>query len=108
MDQKVATQANVSDERDQFIPIRKSDILDALISSGRLVGLEQHEKFRQLCRLLGAVFHYEYFDQLEKLRDDYYYFNPEIALDSRLDGKAIEQARVQLVQNLEKVLIGAN
>ena len=97
-----------SDERDQFIPIRKSDIITALTKSGLLLGSEQHEKFRQLCRLLGAIFHYEYFEQLETLRNDYYYFNPEIALDPKRDPQAIEQARVELLETLEKVLKGAN
>ena len=69
---------------------------------------KQHEKFRQLCRLLGAIFHYEYFERLESLRDDYYYFNPEIPLDPKRDPQEIEQARVELLETLEKVLKGAN
>src|SRR6267142_2593502 len=64
-----------TDERDQFIPVRKADILHALIDDGRLPDGEA-EKFRLLCRLLGAIYHYEYFDRLETLRNDYYYFNP--------------------------------
>ena len=98
----------MADERDQFIPIRKSDIISALTKSGLFIDPEQHEKFRQLCRLLGAIFHYEYFEWLEKLRDDYYYFNPEIPLDPKRDPQAIEQARMELLEILEKVLKGAN
>ena len=78
MQESVISRGVNSEERDQFIPIRKSDIIAGLTKSGLLVGCDQHEKFRQLCRLLGAIFHYEYFERLETLRDDYYYFNPEI------------------------------
>ncbi len=106
--QDEAARAVASDERDQFIPIRKSDIINALIASGMLAGADEPEKFRQLCRLLGAIFHYEYFDWLERLRDDYYYFNPEIALDQRFEPREIERARVELQDTLEKVLRGAN
>ena len=97
-----------TDERDQFIPIRKSDIIAELAKSGLLIGGDQHEKFRQLCRLLGAIFHYEYFERLERLRDDYYYFNPEVPLDPKRDPQAIEEARLELLEILEKVLKGAN
>jgi hypothetical protein len=108
MQERLTAQGIKSDDRDQFIPVRKSDIIGALTKSGLLMGAEQHEKFRQLCRLLGAIFHYEYFEWLERLRDDYYYFNPEIPLEPMRDPQAIEQARGELLETLEKVLKGAN
>jgi len=108
MQEGITRQSINGDERDQFIPIRKSDIIAALTKSGLLMGAEQHEKFRQFCQLLGAIFHYEYFDWLEKLRDDYYYFNPEIPLDPKRDPQEIERARGELIETLEKVLKGAN
>ena len=49
-----------------------------LIEHGALAGEPEREQFRQFCRLLGAIYHYEYFDQLERLRNDYFYFNPEL------------------------------
>lgn len=108
MQERLTAQGIKSDDRDQFIPVRKSDIIGALTKSGLLMGAEQHEKFRQLCRLLGAIFHYEYFEWLERLRDDYYYFNPEIPLEPMRDPQAIEQARGELLETLDKVLKGAN
>ena len=108
MQERLTAQGIKSDDRDQFIPVRKSDIIGALTKSGLLMGAEQHEKFRQLCRLLGAIFHYEYFEWLERLRDDYYYFNPEIPLEPKRDPQAIEQARGELLETLDKVLKGAN
>jgi len=95
------------EERDKFIPIRKRDIVEALIASGGLPGSER-VRFEQLCRMLGSIFHYEYFDRLERLRDDYYYFNPAITVREGLDDEALERARAEFTQSLEEVLKGAN
>ncbi len=58
--------------RDRFIPVRKSDILDALIEQGAFIGNEACDKFRRLCEMLASIYHYEYFATLERLRSDYY------------------------------------
>jgi hypothetical protein len=92
-----------AEERDQFIPVRKIDILNALIASGRLAG-EQQENFGRFCQLLGASFHYEFFETLEALRDDYYYFNPEMDPNGRFDAGTLERARADLGEKLAVVL----
>ena len=92
---------------DQFIPVRKIDILAALVEHNSLAG-DDHDKFRQLCRLLGAIYHYEYFDRLERLRADYFYFNPEIEPHARFDDDARERAYADLLDALTSVLKGAN
>src|SRR5712671_5038562 len=97
----------VADERDQFIPVRKADILHALIDDGRLPDGEA-EKFRLLCRLLGAIYHYEYFDRLETLRNDYYYFNPDLPHDTPVAATVLAQAHDELVATLVGVLRSAN
>ena len=96
-----------TDERDQFIPVRKADILHALIDDGRLPDGEA-EKFRLLCRLLGAIYHYDYFDRLETLRNDYYYFNPDLPHDAPVDPNVLAQAHDELVETLVGALKGAN
>jgi hypothetical protein len=93
-------------DRDQFIPVRKIDIIAALVEHGSLGG--DRDKFRQLCRLLGAIYHYEYFDRLERLRADYFYFNPEIEPHERFDDDALERAYADLLDALTSVLKGAN
>ena len=96
-------------ERDHFIPARKIDVLDAVIAHGGLAGESDREKFRQLCKLLGAIYHYEYFDRLEKLRNDYFYFSPEIDSNHRnADAAAVEAAYCELVNTLRSVLHNAN
>jgi Protein of unknown function (DUF3754) len=94
-------------ERDQYIPVRKSDILAALIDHGSLASAGEREKFRQLCWRLGAIYHYQFFAQLEKLRDDYYYFNPEVE-PPHVCAEKLDSAHAELVATLVSVLKEAN
>src|SRR5262245_62767224 len=97
-----------TDERDNFIPVRKTDILDALVGHGEFDDEQQRELFRQFCKMLAAVYHYEYFDRLEKLRNDYYYFNPELSPHARFSADVADHAYAELVDSLAAVLKGAN
>ena len=65
------------EKRDRVIPLRKSDVIDGLIAEGRLDEADQ-ARFRQLARMLGAILHYEYLEELDRLRETYFYFDPEI------------------------------
>ena len=58
--------------------------------------------------MLAAVYHYEYFDRLEKLRHAYYYFNPELTAHARFSADAVDRAYAELVESLTAVLKGAN
>jgi Protein of unknown function (DUF3754) len=100
--------AQTADDREHFIAVRKTDILDALIDHGHLAEEAQRDRFRQVCRLLAAIYHYEYFAQLERLRDDYFYFNPDLEPHARFDHAALERAYAELVQSLTTVLADAN
>ena len=71
-----------------------------LITHGTLAGEPEREQFRQFCRLLGAIYHYEYFDQLERLRNDYFYFNPELDDHARFDAAKVERAYGDLIETL--------
>jgi hypothetical protein len=95
-------------ERDHFIPARKIDVLNALIADGALGSEPEREQFHQLCRLLGAIYHYQYFDQLERLRNDYFYFSPDTDGHARFDSATVERAYGDLIDALTKVLHGAN
>ena len=95
-------------ERDHFIPARKIDVLNALLADGTLDSEPEREQFRQLCRLLGAIYHFQYFDQLERLRNDYFYFSPDTDGHARFDSATIQRAYGDLIDALTKVLHGAN
>src|SRR5262245_45727693 len=94
--------------RDHFIPARKSDILRALLDHDALGGEFQRDQFQQVCRLLAAIYHYEYFDQLERMRDDYFYFNPEHDGHARFDAATVDKAYRDLTERLTSVLHSAN
>ena len=96
------------DGLDQFIPVRKNDIIEALVKKGAFASDAEREKFRQLCQMLASIYHYEYFALLERLRHDYYYFSPEIAPHAAMDRELIERSYADLVQSLDKVLKDAN
>ncbi len=91
--------------RDEFIPVRKRDLIAKLEARG---AASDAEGFRTLCRMLGAIYHYTYYDQLERLRTDYYYFNPQIDLHARCDPGELERSYADLSEALDNVLKAAN
>jgi hypothetical protein len=93
---------------DQFIPVRKSDILSALVEEDACKNDEERKKFRRLCDMLAAIYHYEYFQTLERLRNDYYYFSPDVAPHAALERASRDRCYDDLVQSLEQVLKDAN
>src|SRR5262249_24059241 len=95
-------------ERDQFIPVRKADLLDALIEHGSLGSEAERAEFRQICRVLAAIYHYQYFERLERLRHDYFYFEPELDPHAHFDNAALEAAYADLVESFTTVLKSAN
>jgi uncharacterized protein DUF3754 len=99
---------DASEKPDQFIPVRKTDIVKALVAGESLGDDCDREKFLQLCRLLASIYHYTYFDQLERLRDTYYYFSPELDPHARFDNDALKIAYDDLIRAFIAVLAGAN
>jgi hypothetical protein len=63
-------------DRENFIPLRKSELIDLLRRDKNLSSGER-ESFRQFCVLVSAVFHFEYLKQLEELKDAYAPFDPD-------------------------------
>ncbi len=94
-------------QRDRVIPLRKSDIIDGLVAEGRLDG-EGQAKFRQLGRMLGAILHYQYLEELDRLRETYFYFDPEIDPHEFGSAKDLSEAYRQLSDEFVRVLTDAN
>src|SRR5262249_51269701 len=99
--------SSATNTRDWFIPVRKTDILHALIDHGGMPDAEA-EKFRMLGRLLAAIYHYQYFGRLETLRHDYYYFNPDLPHDTEVDPKVLAHGHDELVETLTDALAKAD
>ncbi|MDB5574838.1 MAG: uncharacterized protein JWR80_14 [Bradyrhizobium sp.] len=103
----VPGEAAVLESRDRFIPLRKSDLIDGLGAAGQLDATGE-AGFRQLARQLGALFHYQYFEQLDLLREAYFDFDPEV--DPRAHGpqQDMEAAYRRLSEEVVRVLTEAN
>jgi hypothetical protein len=97
-----------AERHDRFVPIRKSDIVTALLKQDVFADDDEREKFRLLCEMLASIYHAEYFATLRHLRDGYYYFNPEIAPHAAMDQGLIERSYADLVRSLDNALKDAN
>jgi Protein of unknown function (DUF3754) len=95
------------EQRDRVIPLRKSDVIDGLIAEGRLDEADQ-ARFRQLARMLGAILHYEYLEELDRLRETYFYFDPEIDPHEFGSAKDLSDAYRELSDEFVRVLTEAN
>jgi hypothetical protein len=95
------------EKRDRVIPLRKSDVIDGLIAEGRLDEADQ-ARFRQLARMLGAILHYEYLEELDRLRETYFYFDPEIDPHEFGSAKDLNAAYQELSDEFVRVLTDAN
>jgi hypothetical protein len=95
--------------RERFIPFRKTDIVDMCIRDSGLAD-EGKKEFRELAQILDALFHFEFHQRLETLKNCYAPFNPDG--DTRLlaDTSDEEKARSQkeLVAGMTAVLEAAN
>jgi hypothetical protein len=106
MDQQSPQDKDVGSDREHFIPVRKIDIIEALIVHGAL-GAER-DKFRQLCEQFAAIEHYEYHEQLERLHNDYFYFAPESTAHAHAGAGTLKRAYRNLIEGLIAVLHDAN
>jgi len=64
------------EDREHYIPLRKSDLVTLLCKDPKL-DYRERDAFRQFCRLVGSIWHFEYLETLEKLKDSYAPFDPD-------------------------------
>ena len=91
--------------RHRFIPFRKRDIVEMCIASGGLEAADQI-KFRDLCQLMESVFHFEFHDKLEDLKNSYAPINPD--RDTRQVGVFREDQEERFPDKLDDLLNNAN
>lgn len=103
----VAGEAAVPESRYRFIPLRKADLIDGLMAEGRLDDAGQ-VGFRQVARQLGAIFHYQYFEQLDLLREAYFPFDPEVGPQTSSPVPDLEAAYRHLNEEFVRILTEAN
>lgn len=96
-------------DREHFIPIRKSELVDLLCRQPTVLTAAQQHDFRQFCRLVDATFHFEYQHDMERLKDLYAPFDPDadtIALNRREDD--VQQRMNGLIAKFEWLLERGN
>ncbi|HWL18428.1 MAG TPA: TMEM143 family protein [Bradyrhizobium sp.] len=93
--------------RDRFIPLRKSDIVGGLIADGGLDDAQQ-ASFRRLARALSAIFHYRYFEELDRLREAYFDFDPEVDSKACRPANDLDAAYRTLSDEFVRVVTEAN
>ncbi len=100
-------EAAAAEQRDRVIPRRKSDIIDGLVAEGRLDETGQ-VRLRQFARMLGAIFHYQYFEELDRLREAYFHFDPGLDPGAVGPQKNPEAAYRNLSEEIVRLLTEAN
>jgi len=95
--------------RDHFIPFRRGDVVDMCLQRE---GLDEtgRERFRDLARVLGAFFHFEFQGSLHRLADSYTPFDPDRDTHPirKLSAPEQEESLRDLVDGLREVLRRAN
>jgi hypothetical protein len=104
---EVGDEAAAPAPRDRFIPLRKSDIVEGLIAEGSLDAAGQ-ASLRQFARMLGAILHYQYFEELDRLREAYFHFDPELDPQVLGPAKDLDAAYRTLSDEFVRVLMEAN
>ena len=96
-------------KKNRFIPFRRADVVEMCIKYTRLSKAEMKE-FREFCRILEALFHFEFHTRLEKLKDDYGPFNPDADTRRVYSYSESEKKNLQkqLVSEMTTVLNAAN
>lgn len=99
----------VHQDREAFIPYRRTDIIELCIEDGKLSDADV-PKFREFCSILLAYYHFKLHQALEVLKDNYAPFNPDADTKSRIEYTQTELAEKekQVVSDLKAILEQAN
>ena len=96
-------------DRENHIPFRKAAIVDMCATDQRL-DPDDRDAFRRFCRILESVFHFEYHETLERLKESYAPFNTCADYRTVRTWSAEErrEAHEQLARDLREVVEAAN
>ncbi len=95
--------------RENFIPFRLSALTRRCVTEGKLDEADA-ERFRQLGKLVAALYHHEFHDRFERIADGFAPFDPDRDTKALADltGEEREEGLAVLVRELEEVLVRAN
>lgn len=93
----------------RFIPFSRNDIIQLLLNEGEL-SKEDHNIFKQVCDLLLHLYHFEFHQSLETLKDCYAPVNPDADTHKifHTDSDTLFKKEKQLFEALNILLDKAN
>ncbi|MEM7727223.1 MAG: TMEM143 family protein [Cyanobacteria bacterium P01_A01_bin.45] len=99
----------VSDNREAFIPYRRSDIINLCLEDGGLNSADA-KKFTDFCQILSAYYHFRFHKTLESIKDNYVPFNPSTDIKSlkELAFTEYDDMEANVVDAFEHILERAN
>lgn len=95
-------------KRDAFVPVRKAALVQAVLADQDLFGPIERERFLAFNRLLGSIFHFEYFAKLEALREAYHAVDPEDLANEPTSADAFARSYAAFIDQFLTLLKGAN
>lgn len=106
-DQESAVES--SNRSDRFIPFTKADVVEMCLKDKQLTETDE-KAFRDFCRILEALLHYEFHSRLEKLKTCYGPFNPDADTGqiARYSESEKKELRNRLVSEMTAILDAAN
>ncbi|MBT8372218.1 MAG: DUF3754 domain-containing protein, partial [Deltaproteobacteria bacterium] len=95
--------------KNRYIPFRKADIVTMCSKEARLPKGDVKE-FQDFCQILEALFHFEFHNRLETLKNCYAPFNPDADTRAVFSYSAEDKKTLQkkLVNELTSILNAAN
>lgn len=96
-------------KKDRFIPLRKTELIHALINDGSLAESDKRP-FSDLCELIVSTLHFEYHRKLETLKDNYAPFDPNAnTINLNLDTpQTLKEKQLKFSSTFAQVLNAAN
>lgn len=102
-------QLNSPDTQQRFIPYRKADII-SMCCEDDMLSQDETAQFKDICRLLSSIFHFQFHTSLESLKASYAPINPDADTHIVYPKTADEKAALEttLVTELTQLLNAAN
>ncbi len=99
----------VYQDREAFIPYSRQNLIQLCLQDSNF-SPSQRQKFRDFCELLAAYYHFQLHNTLERLKENYTPFNPDLELKStvQLSSEEQQQQEKQLVVDFQKLLEQGN
>ncbi len=99
----------VYEDREAFIPYRRSDIIDMCLEDGKLSEADS-QKFRDFCQILAAYFHFKFHHTLESIKYNFAPFDPDSDTLLRVEPTSVQKQKMQakLIADFKHILERSN